>query len=189
MLDYSLLKDEELVALCRNNDDNAFSVLTERYIPLSRILASRFCSCETEKDDLAQEGMLGFLAAVYAYKKTYGASFSTFAGHCMKNRIISTVRTANSKKRVPVQMTVPLEEQDNFISDALTPEESFISRENSEIITALIEKALTEKERRVFLLFLQGMSYEQIAAKCSCTVKSVDGTLQRVRKKLREKLS
>ena len=189
MLDYSLLKDEELVALCKSNDDKAFSVLTERYIPLSKALASRFCSAATEKDDLAQEGMLGFIAAVYAYDVNSTASFSTFAGHCIKNRIISAIRAISSKKRIPLEMTVPLEERQNFLSNDLSPEESFISREETERISALIENELTEKERTVFLLFLQGMRYEQIAAECDCTAKSVDGTLQRVRKKLREKLS
>ncbi|MBQ6600152.1 MAG: sigma-70 family RNA polymerase sigma factor [Clostridia bacterium] len=189
MLDYSLLNDEELVALCKNNDDKAFSVLTERYIPLSKILASRFCSSSIEKDDLAQEGMLGFIAAVYAYNKNSGASFSTFSGYCMKNRIISAIRTISSKKRIPLELTVPLEDRQDFLSNDLTPEESLISREESERIAAMIESELSDKERTVFLLFLQGMRYEQIAAECSCTQKSVDGTLQRVRKKLREKLS
>ena len=35
-------------------------------------------------------------------------------------------------------------------------------------------------------LFLSGYSYAQIAEKLGTTVKAVDGTLQRVRKKLRE---
>ncbi len=189
MLDYPLLKDEELVALCKNSDDKAFSVLTERYIPLSKMLASRFLSAATEKDDLAQEGMLGFIAAVYAYNETSGASFSTFAGYCIKNRIISAVRLISSKKRIPLEMTVPLEERQDFLSNELTPEERLISREEFERISALIESELTERERTVFRLFLQGMRYEQIADECDCTAKSVDGTLQRVRKKLREKLS
>ena len=189
MLDYSVLSDEELVALCKNNDDKAFSVLTERYIPLSKSLASKFSNAAAEKDDLAQEGMLGFLAATYSYNEGSGASFSTFAGHCIKNRILSALRKSASKKRIPPELTVPLEERQEFLPSGISPEESLISREESERISALIENELTEKERTVFLLFLQGMRYEQIAEACSTTAKSVDGTLQRVRKKLREKLS
>ena len=189
MLNYSILKDEELVALSKNNDDKALTVLTERYIPLSKTLASRFCNSAAEKDDLAQEGMFGFIAAVYAYDENSGASFSTFTGHCIRNKIISAIRAMSSKKRIPLQLTVSLDDRQDCPSDDLTPEESFISREDFERISALIENGLTEKERSVFLLFLQGKSYEQIAAECSCTAKSVDGTLQRVRKKLRENLS
>ena len=189
ILDYSLLKDEELVALCKSNDSNAFSVLTERYIPVSRLHASHFYGAMIEKEDLIQEGMLGFIAAVYAYDKDSSASFSTFAGHCIKNRIVSAVRSVGSKKRIPAEMTVSLEERQDSPSRELSPEESFISQKESERISEMIETELTEKERAVFLHFLQGMTYKQIADKCDCTAKSIDGTLQRIRKKLREKLS
>lgn len=188
-MDYSLLKDEELVALCKSNDSRAFSVLTERYISVSGLHASGFYGAPIEKEDLVQEGMLGFIAAVYAYDENSSASFSTFAGHCIKNRIISALRSTGSAKRIPAEMTVPLEERQDSPSDQLTPEESFISQKESERISLMIETELTEKERNVFLRFLQGMSYKQIADECGCTPKSVDGTLQRIRKKLREKLS
>lgn len=189
MLDYSLLEDEMLVLLCKNNDSEAFSVLTERYVPTARIHASRFQSPVAEKEDLSQEGMLGFIAAVFAYRQDAGTSFSTFANHCIKNRIISAVRSINSKKHIPAELLVPLDGQQDSASDEKTPEESLISHTEAERIELLINNELTEKEREVFLRFLAGMRYEQIATECGCTVKSVDGTLQRVRKKLREKLS
>lgn len=188
-MDYSLLKDEELVALCKSNDNKAFSALTQRYIPLSGFHASHFCGELIEKEDLIQEGMLGFIAAVYAYDENSSASFSTFAGHCIKNRIIGAIRSISSKKRIPLAMTVPLEQRQDSPSPELTPEESFISQKEAQRISHIIDKELTEKERNVFLRYLQKKSYRQIADECNCTEKSVDGTLQRIRKKLREKLS
>ena len=188
-MDYSLIKDEELVKLIKNNDDEAFSVLTERYIPTAMYHASRFSGLYTEKEDLAQEGILGFIAAVYSFDESKGFAFSTFAGSCIRNRIISAVRTISSKKQIPFELIVPLDQQSNSASDEKTPEESLISQAEIERIGSLIDSELTEKEKSVFLLFLQGMTYEQIALKTSVTPKSVDGTLQRVRKKLREKLS
>lgn len=188
-MDYSLLKDEELVALCKSNDNKAFSVLTQRYIPLSGYHASHFCGKLIEKEDLIQEGMLGFISAVYAYDESSSASFSTFAGHCIRNRIISAVRVISSRKRIPLELTVPLQEKQDSPSPELTPEESFISQKEAERISRIIDKELTEKERAVLLRYLQKKSYRQIAEDCSCTEKAVDGTLQRIRKKLREKLS
>ncbi len=188
-MDYSLLKDEELITLCKSNDNKAFSVLTQRYIPVSGFHASRFCGNLIEKEDLVQEGMLGFIAAVYAYDENSSASFSTFAGHCIKNRIISAIRVISTGKRIPLEMTVPLQERQDSPSPELTPEESFISQKEAERISHIIDKELSEKERAIFLRFLQKKSYKQIAVECNCTEKSVDGTLQRVRKKLREKLS
>lgn len=189
MLNYSLLEDEVLVSLCKNNDSKAFAVLTERYISVARLHASRFQGPYAESEDLSQEGMLGFIAAVFAYRQEGGASFSTFANHCIKNRIISAVRSTSSKKHIPSELIVPLEGQQDSLSDEKTPEESLISNSEAERIEVLINNELTEREREVFLRFLAGMSYESIATECGCTVKSVDGTLQRVRKKLRERLN
>lgn len=189
MLDYTIFEDEELVALSKHGKAEAFSALTERYLPTAGYHASRFCSSLAEKEDLIQEGMLGFISAVYAFDKKEGASFSTFVNHCIRNRIISAVRSLSSKKHIPAELVVPLDGQKDFASHGKTPEENLISQKEAERIYFLIKHALTEKERQSFLLFLSGMSYDQIAKQLDCTVKSVDSTLQRVRKKLREKLS
>ena len=188
MLDYSHLEDEELVLLSRENDTEAFSVLSERYFPKAEYHALRLCGPSAEKDDLTQEGMLGFISAVFAFRKDGNASFSTFANHCIRNRIISAVRVVTSRKQIPQELTVSLDSESLLIDDN-SPEDSLISQAESERIYCLIKTALTEREKKVFLHFLAGMSYEETAAKEGCTVKSVDSTLQRVRKKLREKLS
>lgn len=189
MLDYSFLEDEKLVELARENDAAAFSVLSERFFPSAEYHATRFCSAYTEKEDLTQEGMLGFISAVYAYKEEGGASFSTFANHCIRNRIITAVRNISSKRRIPLELIVSLDKDNDQISESLSPEESLISQSEEERIYRLIKTVLTEKERKVFLLFLAGLRYEEIAKQTDCSAKSVDSTLQRVRKKLREKLS
>ena len=189
MLDYSFSEDEELVILSKENNTEAFSVLSERYFPKAEYHASRLCSQRAEKEDLTQEGMLGFLSAVYAFRDDGKASFSTFANHCIRNRIISAVRTASSAKQIPRELTVSLDSDNIIIDENASPEDSLISQAESERIYRLIKTVLSEKEKKVFLRFLAGMSYEEIAIKEGCTAKSVDSTLQRVRKKLREKLS
>ena len=45
--------------------------------------------------------------------------------------------------------------------------------------------SLTERERRTLKLYLSGYSYQETADRTGSTVKAVDGTLQRVRKKLK----
>lgn len=189
MTDYSLLSDNELVDLCKKGEAQAFSVLIGRYTGVAFYFASQYCTHLIEKEDLSQEGMLGFISAVYSFDKTAEASFSTFANRCIKNRIISAVRPFGSKKQIPSQLILPLEEQLDSPSDEISPEDAFISAEETRRIYNAVDVLLTNKERDIFLKFLSGMSYEQIAKENDCTTKSVDGTLQRVRKKLREFLS
>lgn len=189
MLDYSALKDEDLVLLANENDSLAFSTLTEKYIPISKYHASLFSDCEVEKEDLTQEGMIGFLSAVFTYKSGMTVSFGTYASRCIKNRIVSCVRLSRSKKRVPQNLLVPIENCDEALQAEQSPENELISKAEANRISLLISKELTPKEQQIFRLFLSGMSYGEIAEKTGSSKKSVDGTLQRIRKKLRRKLS
>ncbi|MGN0468487.1 MAG: hypothetical protein ACI4GY_07180, partial [Acutalibacteraceae bacterium] len=63
MKDYSSMSDEVLVGLCRNNDEAAWGELYARYHAVSKALCSKFNVSGIEKDDLIQEGLIGFLSA------------------------------------------------------------------------------------------------------------------------------
>ena len=187
-MDYSLLKDEEILELCKENNDEAFSVLARRYTEVAGIIVSSFTDTGLERADLIQEAMLAFISSVYSFSGDKGCSFRTYASRCMRNRIISVLRGLSSKKRVPYFLTVSFEENPDLIA-APSPEESFTSENSADYIHTVIENSLTEREKKVFSLFLTGYSYEEIACCLGVSAKAVDSSLQRARKKLREKLS
>lgn len=187
-MDFSLITDEELVALCIENDE-AFAVLAERYMEIAKLSALKFKNTSIETDDLTQEAMFGFLSAVYSFKNDGNCSFKTYATHCIKNRILSVLRATCSKKRIPLDMLVPFEQQEHLNDVSPSPEESLISEKSAEDISALISGSLSKQEHQVFMLYLTGMKYDDISATAGISVKAVDSTLQRARKKLREKLS
>ncbi len=183
------MSDEELVTLCKANNSEAFSLLAARYSEKARLTALSFRNAPFENDDLVQEAMIGFLSAVYSFSENKDCSFSTYALRCMKNRILSLIRSSNSKKRIPSELVVPFEQTESISDIAPSAEESFISQSEAEYISSLISSSLTRQEKEIFMLYLTGMSYEEIAKIAGITPKAVDGTLQRARKKLREKLS
>lgn len=187
MENYCQLKDEELVALCREKDDVALSHLTERYMNVARYIAKGFSLKNADSSDLVQEGMIGFLSAVYSFKENSGSSFNTYASCCIRNRIIGIIRSTNTKKHIPDELIVSFESQTES-SSVLSPEESILSYKGAEYITDIINTCLSEKEKAVFMQHLSGLSYSEISEKNSVTVKAVDSALQRARKKLKEKL-
>ncbi len=189
MLNYDLVKDEELVILANEGDSKAMDVLTLRYIPIAKIYAAKYNINHLEKCDLVQEGIIGFLSGVYSYKNGSVASFSTFASCCIRNRIISVVRSALSQKHIPDTMLVPLEEHSDSADIQPTPEELLMSEKEAEYISQIIKDCLSQQEQKVFNLYLKGFSYEQMAKKADLSMKAVDSTMQRARRKLREKLS
>ena len=48
----------------------------------------------------------------------------------------------------------------------------------------LCRALLSPLEKRVLALYLEGLSYEEIAVRCGKPVKSVDSALQRIKRKL-----
>ena len=62
-----------------------------------------------------------------------------------------------------------------------------IAREQIEDRNARIKKELSKLEQQVLKLYLQGLSYEEIAEQLGKTEKSIDNALQRIRGKLSKK--
>ncbi|NMA25440.1 MAG: hypothetical protein GX936_07230, partial [Clostridiales bacterium] len=69
----------------------------------------------------------------------------------------------------------------SFLRD---PEEFVIARERVDEITDCLNGALSRFESKVLGLYLEGMSYEEMAVHVNKTPKSVDNAVQRIRKKL-----
>ena len=64
------------------------------------------------------------------------------------------------------------------------PEELIISRESMTDMTKMLDTMLTPLEKNVLELFLEGRSYQEIAAVLGRGPKTVDNALQRIKKKL-----
>ncbi len=61
-----------------------------------------------------------------------------------------------------------------------------IDRERVGKIEAYIQNQLSQFEQNVVNLYIEGMSYQQIAEHLGRTPKSIDNALQRIKKKLGE---
>lgn len=183
---YKLITDEELVILYRNGVQDAFTAIAVRYVYVIRRLASGFSNMSVEFDDLLQEGNIGLVNAVNTYKNGGTASFRTYARVCIRNRMISVVRKANSSLNSINNEALPLSEQTEVLSAPDTEPESFVdSVERTKEIFRVIRENLSELERNVLSLYIDGKRYEEIAADLGITVKVCNNAMQRVRKKLR----
>lgn len=180
------LSDQELIVLYRSGDQSAFSELALRYILLIQKRVYELHSADVEKDDLFQEGLIALHGAACSFDPQGSASFRTYAGVCIKNRLISAVRSAHADKNKINSDTVSLESAQEFIpDDDSNPEDNFIMREKLETLQKRIQDSLSELEQKVLLLYLQGKSYEEISSELEITVKACGNALQRVRSKLR----
>ena len=181
--------DDQLASLVSNSNSNAFVELAARYLSLIKAKASHFRNAMFETDDLCQEGLMGLLNAARTYDAVGGASFRTYAGVCISNRMIMACRAAVSRKNLPLNNFVSLSDDDTAIEmqdHTTNPETVLIDHENLKLMRQHIEQTLSPLEQRVLMLYLSGCCYNDISDKLGITSKAADNALQRVRFKLKK---
>ena len=67
----------------------------------------------------------------------------------------------------------------------LLKERIVLEKEQASALHRQIAEVLSRQEREIFLLFVNGLSYDEIAARMQISAKSVDNAIQRARRKLR----
>ncbi|MCR4615578.1 MAG: sigma-70 family RNA polymerase sigma factor [Clostridiales bacterium] len=182
------LTDEQLVSLARRGDDSAMAILIARITPAVQARAAvNSVGSSVEFDDLTQEGMLGFLKAVYSFDEEGGASFRTYANTCINNRIVSVLRRQSRGKDIPSPAIVSLDEADFELpaSSDDDPQEIISAEESVRQLDDTLSRKLSTMEKKVADLYLSGLSYGDIAVRLGISDKAVDNAIQRMRKKLR----
>lgn len=179
--------DAQLICMVRQGDADAFAELGKRYLWLIHSKARMFEGASApEKEDLWQEGFLGLHMAAATYREQESASFPTYAGVCIYNRMATAARRYASKKNKPLNESLSLDTAGlSDLPTALGPETALEMRESFLSLQKKIEAALSPFERKVLRLYLGGYRRGGIAERTGVPLKTVDNALHRVRRKLK----
>ena len=169
--------DEQLVLSARSGDTDSLAQLIVRFLPDIQAKAGCYKLAGLEPEDLVQEGLIGLLRAVKSYDSTRKASFATFASRCILFRMLGTIRLFLEQKHLPLNNYLPLDSGD--------PLEAYLKQEEEQLRRQKIKTLLSGLEQETLTLYLNGLSYEEMAQQLGCSTKAVDNALQRVRRKLR----
>ncbi len=184
---FELMSDEELVRCYNGGVQDAFGELSVRYIFVIRSEAGKFYNMGIETDDLYQEGLVALHSAVKSYSDDGRASFRTYAGVCIRNRLLSAVRAANNNKNFINNVTVSIYDEPVEIPAPMTePERIVVADEELNDVIRTAKRKLSELEFNVLSLYIDGNSYEDIAKLLGLSVKVCDNAMQRVRRKLKD---
>ena len=194
--DFYALSDEECVEASQAGNDEALNHIIARYRNYVYSKANTYFLVGADKDDVAQEGLIGLYKAAQEYNPSMGCSFKHFAGICISRQIITAIKAATRKKHGPLNSYISLDKPEDYENDDAfegvmeveNPEDIIISQENLENIECKITKALSKMEMQVFMYYTQGLSYEEIANLMQKPVKSIDNALCRIKKKLLSEL-
>ncbi len=189
------VSDDELAAMALH-EQQAFPELLNRYYRIILYKIASVKACGMDADDLMQEASLGLYNAVRTFSKGESASFRTYAGVCIDNRLRSAVRNSARDKNKPLTHYMELSDyyrqEDAFsTADAGTdPEATVLIDESVAELRQRLKKLLSDREYQVFTQYhLNDCSYEDIAKCLGMDAKAVDNALQRVRRKLKNALS
>ena len=195
------MSDEEVVELARQGDNDAQEYLIGKYKNFVRAKARSYFLIGADKEDIIQEGMIGLYKAIRDYRPDKLSSFRAFAELCITRQIITAIKTATRQKHIPLNSYISLnkpiydEDSDRTLLDVISgtrvtdPEELVISQEDFDDIEAKMGEILSSLEWNVLMYYLEGKSYQDIAAGLDRHVKSIDNALQRVKRKLERYLA
>src|SRR5207244_11095641 len=171
--------------------------LLRRYPGFVRLKASSYFLAGGDSEDLIQEGLIGLYKAVRDFSPEL-TSFRSFAELCVTRQIITAIKTATRFKHTPLNTYVSFShtpagqeaDGDCTLGDALPgpsvddPSICVISTEELQSLVFCLGTGLSRLEADALKLYLEGSSYEEMAAELGCDTKTLDNALQRVKRKV-----
>ena len=91
--EFSRLTDEELITeIKENTNSEALDYLINKYRNFVRAKARSYFLIGADREDIIQEGMIGFYKAVRDFRNDKLSSFRAFAELCVTRQIITAIR-------------------------------------------------------------------------------------------------
>ena len=178
--------DERIITLVsnvKNNDTASFLELLGLFSHTISSIAHSFSLPMSEQEDLCQEGRMALYRAALGYDETGSAKFSTYAITCMTNAMITFAKKYKAQNGGNVYGVSP----EDCVSQVASGVLSFV--ELDELLSTEGFANLSSYERRVMSLKLSGYKVSEIAKIVGKEAKSIENTLFRARKKLKEHLN
>jgi len=198
---------DTLVFAAKSGDQDAFATLYQEFRDRLRRWTHGYWIPGAKRDDVLQHAWIGFWKAIQAYDGRM--PFRAFAKMCVRRELITVVKMARRQKHFWHLTALSLDAECPWIEDAeRTVLDVFVDPAapsvedvvfgppkgvSAEELVAWAERhwglRLTELEREVWRLRIEGHSYAEIQRMLGCGYKTVDNAVQRLRKKARRALA
>jgi RNA polymerase sigma-70 factor (ECF subfamily) len=181
--------DHELVARVQRGDSKAFDLLVRKYQHRIVALIGRYVSDWSECQDVAQEAFLRAYRAIGSFRGD--AQFYTWlhriAVNTAKNHLVAHGR------RPPTDDidVADAEQYDSGIRlrDNDTPERELMRQQMEQTVMRAVEALPEELRNAITLREVDGLSYEEIAARMGCPIGTVRSRIFRAREAIEQELA
>lgn len=194
------MSDEDLVISAKQGSRASAEHLLTKYRHLVEGKARAYYLAGADREDVVQEGMIGLYKAIRDFRNDRVAGFRAFADICVTRQIITAVKTSTRQKHVPLNRYISLHrsaaeyDSETALIDILPdhcvvdPEKLLLDADMAEYLHTRVYSELSGLESKVLGFYLQGMSYQEMAATLCCRTKAVDNALQRAKRKISERI-
>jgi RNA polymerase sporulation-specific sigma factor len=191
--------DDVLVERYRQGDQDALSELLHRYRGFARAKARTYFLVGGDREDVVQEGMIGLYKAVRDFSTASGASFRSFAELCITRQVLTAIKTATRQKHAPLNTYVSFDRprdddpertvgESLAVEDGGDPLELIVESDELARLQTAFDEVLSGLEVDVLQLYVDGRSYQEIAELLGRRVKSIDNAIQRIKRKLEQRV-
>ena len=185
--------DYELVFLAQEGNEDAINMIYQKYKPIivkksknSIVLAAHH---GIDINDIMQEGFIALDEAIKNFSQDNEASFYTFALLCIDRQISNYIKKITGGKGKPLNEAITITDNlEKSIDDGTNIELSFIGKVSDFNMIKEIREILTDFERTVFDMRLQGYSFEEIGSQLNKDKKSIYNTFQRIKIKIKKNI-
>lgn len=169
--------DFEIISLIREGNDEALTLLFEKYTPLIYKKIDRF-NLNYDRDDMYQEGLMILYTSLKKYDTSYRKTFTRYFEMNLERRYISIISTKTRRL-------------DIFMKNVKYLYESNRDKGETSVYYGLylkeLQKILTKRENLVYTLReLKNYSIEYITKKHELPEKVIYNSLYRAKAKIKE---
>ena len=186
------MNEYELIYLAQEQNEDAREYLYNQYQPIIDIIQYKIKKLNIDPKEIYNIALLALDDAINYYNADLKASFSTYATVIVRNRVNNYLREYRSNKNNYLNNTLSLEDEyidfiliDFFINYQKDPLTNLKKRENYQELLNKIKNNLSSFEYEVYILYIDGLNYQQIAKILSKNPKQIDNALQRIKNKLK----
>ena len=194
-----MIEYNELLYMIRQKDEYAYDRLIEKskviVIKVYKDMITKYPFCKLYREDIIQELTILVCELVNSYREDHDCAFPTYLNKCLKNNATELVRTyLNSKNRINNYCVdiddVVAETTANYYTKCVNYGYRYDPKVMFDYQTTLHKfedyyNKLSLMEKEIFMSYLNGASYKEIADKLSISTKTVDNYLQKQKRRLR----
>lgn len=194
-----MISDSELLMLCHEQNEDAFKMLVNRYIPVIKVITNKYQRSlkylGITEDEIYNEGIKAIIKAVDYYNEESGFLFKTYVNKVVDNSIKYLLKKYNNASNNILNDAIFLYHSyyengvllEEYVKDLKSNPEDIIM-DSEDLLEALdkYKEVLTKRECSIIDMLKDGYTCKDVANELQTSLKNVHNAVYRIRDKIKE---